>query len=466
MLKIFVLLLLLLGLNELYADNGWSEPVLISGQNNGYDTALLIDRNGKFHLFFCNYSSNQFGRLVVRESVDNGVSWGAISELTTNTSNFPCMIKPVADRDNNIHLVYRHTNNGTVYYLKKNSNSWSNPIQIEPRVDTNMQLFCDNTNRIYMIGNIYKYAYYKYLENNTWTQFKPVNDSLMMFEYSGTMDINNNLHLFGMSYLDSLPAHYCQYDKNQEKWTKFTDLSSNMLPSLILDGVIANKLTPNPKLNIVSAAGNYAEVSTTYYRNSILYSDVWSQPEQINEQLDMFHKHIIVDQNNELHIFDLSADLHKLYHFYQYMGIWQNEIIYLNNEFQISDYLVEFYENEIYLIYQETLPSISTKIYLIKKTVTTAINNDHYELKYNFLNCYPNPFNNSTQINFVLPQISNTKLEIFNAKGELVQTLFTGKLKSGNHSFNFNATGLNSGVYYCCLIADSEVITTKLMLLK
>lgn len=60
---------------------------------------------------------------------------------------------------------------------------------------------------------------------------------------------------------------------------------------------------------------------------------------------------------------------------------------------------------------------------------------------------YPNPFNPSTKINFSLPADSKVMLKIFDILGQEVVTLFSGELSAGEHQLDFNAAGLNSGVY-------------------
>lgn len=86
----------------------------------------------------------------------------------------------------------------------------------------------------------------------------------------------------------------------------------------------------------------------------------------------------------------------------------------------------------------------------------------NYELYQN----YPNPFNPSTLINFVLKENSNINLSVFNTKGELVQTLFEGKKEKGNHSINFDASRLNSGVYFYKLSTDETMETRKMLFLR
>ena len=65
-------------------------------------------------------------------------------------------------------------------------------------------------------------------------------------------------------------------------------------------------------------------------------------------------------------------------------------------------------------------------------------------------NC-PNPFAFSTTIAFTIPSKSFVSLKIFNALGKELTTLVSGDLDAGQHSYQWNASGLRSGVYLCRL---------------
>ncbi|MBS4034720.1 MAG: T9SS type A sorting domain-containing protein [Ignavibacterium sp.] len=66
-----------------------------------------------------------------------------------------------------------------------------------------------------------------------------------------------------------------------------------------------------------------------------------------------------------------------------------------------------------------------------------------FELTQNF----PNPFNPNTAIRFSLPETGNVKLTVFNLLGQEVAVLVNGLTEAGTHIINFDAEGLNSGVY-------------------
>ena len=61
---------------------------------------------------------------------------------------------------------------------------------------------------------------------------------------------------------------------------------------------------------------------------------------------------------------------------------------------------------------------------------------------------YPNPFNPSTMINFSLAADSKVSLSVFDVLGQEVANLISGNLASGSHEINFNASNVNSGVYF------------------
>ncbi len=84
---------------------------------------------------------------------------------------------------------------------------------------------------------------------------------------------------------------------------------------------------------------------------------------------------------------------------------------------------------------------------------------------------YPNPFNPETTIEFSLPRSGETKVLIYNVKGQKVITLLDEYLTSGEHRVVWNGkddrdNALPSGVYFYRLLTETERITRKMLLLK
>lgn len=79
---------------------------------------------------------------------------------------------------------------------------------------------------------------------------------------------------------------------------------------------------------------------------------------------------------------------------------------------------------------------------------------------------YPNPFNPSTTIDFSIPHSAFITLKVFSLLGEEIATLIREHLQAGSHSVQFDASNLQSGVYFYTLQSGSSRISKKMLLLK
>ena len=64
---------------------------------------------------------------------------------------------------------------------------------------------------------------------------------------------------------------------------------------------------------------------------------------------------------------------------------------------------------------------------------------------------YPNPFNPSTTIRFGMPVMSNVTLRIYDIIGREVTELVNGQLAAGYHRYQWDASGVATGVYFCTI---------------
>ncbi|MBN1997042.1 T9SS type A sorting domain-containing protein [candidate division KSB1 bacterium] len=79
---------------------------------------------------------------------------------------------------------------------------------------------------------------------------------------------------------------------------------------------------------------------------------------------------------------------------------------------------------------------------------------------------YPNPFNPVTTICFDVKVTTEVQLQVFNTRGQLVQTLVNGTVQSGSHTVFFNGTKFPNGVYYYKIIMGGFEKIQKMVLLK
>jgi hypothetical protein len=79
---------------------------------------------------------------------------------------------------------------------------------------------------------------------------------------------------------------------------------------------------------------------------------------------------------------------------------------------------------------------------------------------------YPNPFNPTTTIRYSLPTSALVTLRIYNAIGQLVDTVDLGRQASGYQTLVYNGSDLASGVYYYRIKAGKNDVTKKMVLIN
>ena len=86
---------------------------------------------------------------------------------------------------------------------------------------------------------------------------------------------------------------------------------------------------------------------------------------------------------------------------------------------------------------------------------------------YKMINAYPNPFNSNTTI--TLQNMGNTfvKLDIIDLNGHIIDSIYSGYLyEKSTHTFRWDASENNSGIYIARISENKKIITHKIILLK
>jgi len=76
---------------------------------------------------------------------------------------------------------------------------------------------------------------------------------------------------------------------------------------------------------------------------------------------------------------------------------------------------------------------------------------------------YPNPFNEQTNINFSIDNNETISVQIFDATGRLVETLYNGYKQQGTYTLTWNATNVAPGIYFCKISNNKAQRVIKLV---
>lgn len=164
---------------------------------------------------------------------------------------------------------------------------------------------------------------------------------------------------------------------------------------------------------------------------------------------------------NEFKVYYKNSDTGiwtQIFHDAEAKGDWTESILDLPEP--TADYQIAFEA-----IDQYGWPNILDDVEIYSNG-SSAIDNNLIPLETKLYNNYPNPFNPVTTIKFDLKSAGQTKLAVYNAKGEMVKTLINGMQNAGRYCVNFDGLGFNSGVYFYKLEADSKSSVKKMLMVK
>ncbi len=148
-----------------------------------------------------------------------------------------------------------------------------------------------------------------------------------------------------------------------------------------------------------------------------------------------------------------------------------------NQEGNISSYLHEYWNENNWDLYDlETGIEIDLqgrifnysgpKVDVYYKTITSIEDKANAIDKYSLFQNYPNPFNPCTTIKFIVPIKSEISIILYDILGREIKILLDENVRSGLHSIEFNASELQSGVYFYKLESNQYSKTKKLIILK
>ncbi len=103
---------------------------------------------------------------------------------------------------------------------------------------------------------------------------------------------------------------------------------------------------------------------------------------------------------------------------------------------------------------------------LLKYDKTAGIKEEQAPKELSLHQNYPNPFNSQTMIEFDLPRREFITIEVYNILGQRIKILIDRVLEAGHYHFNFDASGLSSGIYFYKVNSGRNHLIKKMLLVK
>jgi hypothetical protein len=137
----------------------------------------------------------------------------------------------------------------------------------------------------------------------------------------------------------------------------------------------------------------------------------------------------------------------------------------LNGDSYYAYYYVKAYRTSPSPNYSDASNYVNTVAdFEFNKGKTASI--EHFEYKFSLGENFPNPFNLNTFINYSIKDAGIVKIKLFDILGSEVAELVNEIKDAGNHSVEFNASNLPSGIYIYTLQVNSFSASEKMLLLK
>jgi len=125
-------------------------------------------------------------------------------------------------------------------------------------------------------------------------------------------------------------------------------------------------------------------------------------------------------------------------------------------------YYIQTYDRP-YELSKEYLKEMDRRAFLGELDIAERSNESDNKIS---VDNYPNPFSNSTTIEYTLESQGTVSINVLNNNGQVIETLLNNVLRdSGNHQVVFDRKNLSSGIYFYRITAGDFSQTKKMILI-
>jgi hypothetical protein len=476
---------ILLSLLMLIAVNGftqWQADVRLSNnsslswitQNNTKSIAASVttvhvvwqdNRDGNWEIYYL-------------RSPDNGISWGSETRLTNNSSTSE--LPTICADGLNVHIVWQDSRDGnTEIYYKKSVNgglNWGTDTRLtfnsSASTNPSITIFSTSLNIVWQdntSGNNEIYSYYSTNNGTNWSSFIRLTNNTSSSEKPC---INRNGQ-----------GVYCVWQDNRDgNYEIYSKRSIDGGVTWSSDSRVTNNSGNSKSASVAGSGTNIAVVwkddrdgnEEIYMNSSINYGIYWGTDKRLTNNVAGSDCPSIAVSGNTLQVVwhdsrDNSISEEIYYKRSPDFGVsWGSDTrLTTTPAFKVAP-SVAISGTTVHVVWEDHREGMEGEIYYKRDPTGNpiGIRNISTEIpeKYSLMQNYPNPFNPSTIIKFDVARFGEIKISVFDAAGREVQTLVNENVHPGKYEVTFEASSLNSGVYFY-RIQSREFSETKRMIL-
>lgn len=477
--KITLLLISLIICSPVFSQ--WAADVrLTNNSSNSYtplNNARCIAVTGQ--LVFTVWYDNRDGNYEIyfKRSTDAGLTWSADGRLTNDTarSEYPA----IEIASGVIHVFWRDLREGNseVYYKRSTNsgNSWGADVRLTNNsANSEFPSAASDGNTVIVTwvdsrdGNQEIYVKRSTDAGVSWGSDIRLTNNFAISDYPSISAAGNIIHLVWREFRDGPPQIY---------YKRSTDAGATWGA----DTRLVNTTT-NAEYASVSAAGAIVNVTWSderntdielYHKRSTDGGTTWSGDIRLTNSAGNSDYGSVFASGVYVHVVWQEARDGNLEIYYKQStnsgASWEADTRLTNNTSSSYQPSIGLSGQVLHMVWSDTRDGNSEIYYKRNPTgnpVGISANGTEIPLTYSLSQNYPNPFNPVTSFEFRIAEFGLVKISVYDALGREVETLVNNELNPGTYKAEWNASKLNSGVYFYKLTTGNFTETKKMVLVK
>lgn len=459
----------------------WSSDIRHTNNNGISETSWSNARNvaAADQVIHTVWDDDRFGNdeIMYKRSTDNGLNWGAVVRLTNNSGGSQ---KPsISVSGQTVHVVWYDDRDGNleIYYLRSTDAglTWGTDLRLTTNSGSSWYPSMD------VFGSIVQVVWTDNRDGNNEIYYKRSTDAGINWDPVVRITNSTGSSIFPSIFTAGLITHIVWHDERDGNgeiyynrslnagvtWGSDIRLTTNTAetgyPCISVSGTVAHVVWED------YVDGNYE----IYYRRSPDNGQNWDAALRLTNNSAISNNVSIATSGPQLHITwtDTRNGIQAIYYKASTNSgtNWSSDLKLNSGNLFADRSSLCLSGNTIHVVWYDFRDS-DFEIYYKRNPTgnpvsVTNINSEIPE-SFSLTQNYPNPFNPVTNIEFSIPNTGLTKLVIFDAAGREIETLVNSDLNPGTYKAEWDASKINSGVYFYRLTSGNFTETKKMILVK